>query len=56
MGKPHKASWEFIVDRLGGKVDPSRTLMVGDRCVIFLMDYGKNSIKIKIVKKCFELF
>ena len=35
MGKPHKATWNYIVEHFRGEIDPRRTLMTGDRFVFF---------------------
>jgi ribonucleotide monophosphatase NagD (HAD superfamily) len=41
MGKPHHAAWDYICERFDGKLDQTRTLMIGDRSIILHLAIGK---------------
>jgi len=49
MGKPNRATWDYIFDRLEGRVNPKTTLMIGDRCdtdIQFGNDHGLDTLMV----------
>lgn len=47
MGKPHKAAFNYVQEKFG--VDPSKTLMIGDRCDTDIIFGNQNKIDTLLV-------
>ena len=49
IGKPHRATWDYICDHLEGRINAKTTLMIGDRCdtdIQFGNDNGLDTLMV----------